>query len=70
MPVTNTTGAMRQTPAAAIVAASAHDEKFGRNDPCPCGSGKKWKKCGLLNTEEHRRNMAQKSGAIHEVTGG
>ncbi len=20
-------------------------EKVGRNDPCPCGSGKKWKKC-------------------------
>ena len=22
-----------------------HDEKIGRNDPCPCGSGKKYKKC-------------------------
>jgi uncharacterized protein YecA (UPF0149 family) len=21
--------------------------KFGRNDPCPCGSGKKYKKCCL-----------------------
>lgn len=21
------------------------DEKVGRNDPCPCGSGKKFKKC-------------------------
>ncbi len=21
------------------------DEKTGRNDPCPCGSGKKYKKC-------------------------
>jgi len=20
-------------------------EKFGRNEPCPCGSGKKYKKC-------------------------
>jgi len=19
--------------------------KIGRNDPCPCGSGQKWKKC-------------------------
>jgi preprotein translocase subunit SecA len=44
-------------------------EKLGRNDPCPCGSGKKWKKCGLLNTEEHQSNMAQ-GGAKHEVTGG
>lgn len=32
----------------------------GRNDPCPCGSGKKYKKCGLLNTEEHQRLMAKK----------
>ncbi len=32
----------------------------GRNDPCPCGSGKKFKKCGLLNTEEHQRLMAAK----------
>ncbi len=22
-------------------------EKVGRNDPCPCGSGKKYKKCCL-----------------------
>ena len=44
-------------------------EKIGRNDPCPCGSGKKWKKCGLMNTEEHQKNMAQ-GGAKHEVTGG
>ncbi len=24
-------------------------EKIGRNDPCPCGSGKKYKKCCGLN---------------------
>jgi len=24
--------------------------KFGRNDPCPCGSGKKYKKCCLIET--------------------
>lgn len=23
-------------------------EKVGRNDPCPCGSGKKYKSCCLL----------------------
>jgi preprotein translocase subunit SecA len=34
--------------------------EVGRNDPCPCGSGKKWKKCGMLNTEEHQRLMASK----------
>jgi len=31
-----------------------------RNDPCPCGSGKKWKNCGLKNTEEHQKLMAAK----------
>ena len=24
------------------------EPKVGRNDPCPCGSGKKYKKCHLL----------------------
>ena len=28
--------------------------KIKRNDPCPCGSGKKYKKCGLINAPEHR----------------
>jgi len=36
------------------------NQEAGRNDPCPCGSGKKYKKCGMLNTEEHRQNMAKK----------
>lgn len=26
--------------------------KFGRNDPCPCGSGLKYKKCHLLKQRE------------------
>lgn len=43
------------------------EPKIGRNDPCPCGAinpktGEvyKWKKCGLLNTPEHQRLMANK----------
>jgi tetratricopeptide (TPR) repeat protein len=28
--------------------------KIGRNDPCPCGSGKKYKKCCLPLHEESR----------------
>ncbi|QQR49988.1 preprotein translocase subunit SecA [Candidatus Nomurabacteria bacterium] len=35
--------------------------KIGRNDSCPCGSGKKWKKCGMLNTTEHQKLLAEKS---------
>ena len=27
------------------VANIAHSDKIGRNDPCPCGSGKKYKNC-------------------------
>jgi preprotein translocase subunit SecA len=28
--------------------------KINRNDPCPCGSGLKYKKCGLINAPQHR----------------
>lgn len=36
--------------AAAAIAAQTGDRKVGRNDPCPCGSGKKYKSChGRLN---------------------
>jgi preprotein translocase subunit SecA len=28
--------------------------EVGRNDPCPCGSGKKWKKCGMIGAKEHK----------------
>jgi len=28
--------------------------KIGRNDVCPCGSGLKYKKCGLINAPQHR----------------
>lgn len=34
-------------------------EKVGRNDPCPCGSGKKYKACGLINSEEHQKNLSK-----------
>ncbi|MDP2838025.1 MAG: preprotein translocase subunit SecA [Candidatus Moranbacteria bacterium] len=30
------------------------EDTVGRNDPCPCGSGKKWKKCGMINAPEHK----------------
>lgn len=28
--------------------------EIGRNDPCPCGSGLKYKKCGLIKSPKHR----------------
>ena len=36
------------------------ENEVGRNDLCPCGSGKKFKKCGMINTEEHKQNMVKK----------
>ncbi len=47
-------------PVITLVAPPAGGEEIGRNDACPCGSGKKWKQCGLKNTTEHQANMAQK----------
>jgi preprotein translocase subunit SecA len=44
----------------ARITSNQDQEKVGRNDPCPCGSGKKWKKCGELNTEEHQANISKK----------
>jgi preprotein translocase subunit SecA len=35
-------------------------EEIGRNDQCPCGSGKKYKNCGLKNTEEHQKLIVGK----------
>ncbi|MCY4388114.1 MAG: SEC-C metal-binding domain-containing protein [Desulfurellaceae bacterium] len=34
-----------QPPAARPVQAIRDTPKVGRNEPCPCGSGKKYKKC-------------------------
>ncbi len=28
--------------------------KIGRNDPCPCGSGLKYKRCGLIDAPQHK----------------
>jgi Preprotein translocase subunit SecA (ATPase, RNA helicase) len=36
--------------AAAVATAIRKGEKIGRNDPCPCGSGKKYKKCCGANS--------------------
>ncbi len=43
--------------------APKQSDEVGRNDLCPCGSGKKWKKCGMLNTKEHQELMATLSVA-------
>ena len=39
---------------------SHSSHSVGRNDPCPCGSGKKYKKCGLVNSREHQQFSGSK----------
>ena len=36
----------------------------GRNDPCPCGSGKKYKKCHLPEDEAKRHEELEKQQAL------
>ncbi len=44
-----------------VVFGGAGHVDIGRNDPCPCGSGKKYKNCGLKDTEEHKRLSGKKA---------
>jgi uncharacterized protein YecA (UPF0149 family) len=44
------TSGMKKAVPVSNLASLAHSivsKKVGRNDPCPCGSGKKYKKCCL-----------------------
>lgn len=38
--------------------------KAERNDPCPCGSGKKYKKCCLPNEEANEVKYQQELNAV------
>ena len=59
-PISATAGSA-QTSTSSIEAAPVDEsavpeikKKIGRNDPCPCGSGLKYKKCGLVGAAKHR----------------
>jgi len=41
--------------------------KVGRNDPCPCGSGKKYKKCCMVK-EEQSKNVLSDTEADTSLT--
>ena len=41
--------------------------KYVPQDPCPCDSGKKFKDCGVLNTEEHKVLGSQKDAKEKEL---
>ena len=42
--------------------------KIGRNTPCPCGSGKKYKKCCLFRQEANSQPSVKKIGFIPVYT--
>lgn len=41
--------------------------KIGRNATCPCGSGKKYKKCCLNNTQQTKRTHSDHNGFIQQL---
>ncbi len=46
------------------------NSKIGRNDPCPCGSGKKYKKCCMaIGTQDSPVTWADKDG-LHVIAEG
>jgi SEC-C motif len=59
---------IRESPATPLEGSSNADHarerlRFGRNDPCPCGSGKKYKKCCLARDEALVRQSAAAQGS-------
>lgn len=49
-----------------VVTAPRRTIKVGRNEPCPCGSGKKYKDCCLSKGEKYLIKMYQKQGKIEK----
>ena len=43
-----------------------YDKKVGRNDPCPCGSGKKYKHC-CLNEEKYSNRVVLTKEQMSQV---
>jgi hypothetical protein len=50
--------------------APVRPRKIGRNDPCSCGSGKKYKKCCLASDEAARPRVVEANGDALHVSGG
>src|SRR5690348_11014193 len=47
------------------------DEKYGRNDPCPCGSGHKYKKChGRIAQAQMPRPPVERAPTVGTVSSG
>jgi hypothetical protein len=53
-----------------VVGAPVRQRKVGRNERCPCGSGKKYKKCHLALDEAARPRVVEADGDALHVSGG
>ena len=42
-----------------------HVAKIGRNEPCPCGSGKKYKDCHLAAGTDYLKKLARQRDKEH-----
>lgn len=67
-------GLPRTAPASSAAFPFASGLRAGRNDPCPCGSGKKYKKCHLASDERAAAGRAAPHGhavpdtdALHDL---
>jgi hypothetical protein len=45
-------------------------QKTGRNDPCPCGSGKKYKKCCEMQAKPKKFTASVLPSAVKEQASG
>lgn len=56
-------------PSPRLVAPRASADRPGRNDPCPCGSGWKYKRCCLATDQEQTRaeSLRQRSAALNRA---
>ncbi len=43
-------------------------KKIGRNDPCYCGSGKKYKKCCLVKDREEKKELPEKMDSMNRMS--
>ena len=44
-------------------------KRVGRNDPCPCGSGKKYKRCCMRKERRRKVKLARQGNTIGELIG-
>jgi len=59
-----TTLAPRMSLRKSVVTQPRHTLDIGRNDPCPCGSGKKYKHCCIEKGDAFLQKMAKKEAKL------